>query len=215
MALPTVADVNAQVRSIVADPTPDYLTDAILLPFIQRAYRKAARVLRAAGMRLLVKDSADITVLLSTTKLERSGAGVLYPADLIRPLIVREKPTGATTYSVMSQNTEFFPDGTAAPARQLWDWRGDIIYMPASSVGGVISIRYEADLAALTGNTDPILILDAVDAIALLAACYTAAARDEATQSTAFMQMALEDLATIAASETGIKTARGATFGRQ
>ncbi|MBK9968642.1 MAG: hypothetical protein IPP07_28755 [Holophagales bacterium] len=215
MALPTVADVNAQVRSIVGDPTTDYLTDAILLPYVQRAYRKAARVLRAAGMRLLVKDCTPIAVLTTTSQLDRSGAGILYPADLLRPLVLREKPTASTAYSQMSQQQEPPYDKTAASLRETWDWRADSIFFPQSSSAGTIAIRYEADLPALTGNGSEILILDAVDAVALLAAAYTAQARDETQTSALFKAEAMEDLGLIAASETGIKAARAASFGRQ
>lgn len=215
MALPTVADVNGQVRSIVGDPSTDYLTDAILLPYIQRAYRKAARVLRAAGMRLLVKDCTPIAVLATTTQLDRSGAGVLYPSDLIRPIVVREKPAASTAYTQMSQNQEPFYDKTATLLREVWDWRADSIYFPQSTSAGVIAIRYEAELPALTGNSSEILILDALDAIALIAAAYSAQARDEQTTSALFLQMATEDLGLIASSESGIKAARAATFGRQ
>ena len=215
MALPTVADVNGQVRSIVADSSSDYLDDAILLPYIQRAYRKAARVLRAAGMRLLVKDCAPIAVLTTTSQLDRSGAGVLYPSDLLRPILLREKPAASTEYSQMSQQQEPMYDRTPVLLRQNWDWRADSIFFPQSTSAGVIVIRYEADLPALAGNASEILILDAVDAIALIAAAYTAQARDEVQTSAAFMQMGVEDLGLIASAETGIKAARAASFGRQ
>lgn len=215
MALPTVADVNVQVRSIVSDPTPDYLSDAILLPLIQRAYRKAARVLRAAGVGLLRKDSADISVPASTVVLERTS-GVQYPSDLLRPLVLREKTTGGTTFTQMSQNhEEFFYDKTAGTLREIWDWWGDQIHIPAASAASTIVIRYEAELPALTGNSSTILIPDGLDAVSLLTACYAAQARDEQTTSGRFMEMALDDLQTIAQAEGGARPARGATFGRQ
>lgn len=217
MALPTVADVNNQVRYIVADTGTDYLTDAYLLPYVQRAYRKASRYLRSAGMRLLVKDSADINIAAIGTSLTR-GTAPMYPSDLLRPLVLREKPTSvppATQYTQMSQNQEVFPDRTATTLREIWDWRNDIIYFPASSVAGVITIRYEAELPALTGNGSEILIPDGMDAVALLAAAYAAQARDEQNNSAAFIKLALEDLDLILGSELGAKTARAATFGRQ
>lgn len=217
MALPTVSDVNGQVRSILADSTPDVFTDAILLPYIQRAYRKAARVLRAAGMRLLIKDSASITVVAATVKLERSGGGTLYPSDLIRPLVLRERLTSTPTagWSQMSQQHELFYDATAATSRKVWDWRSDIIYFPAASASTDIVVRYEAELPSLTGNASEILILDSLDAVSLLAAAYAAQARDEQQMSERFTAMAAEDLQLIAQSETGIMAARAASFGRQ
>lgn len=217
MALPTVADVNGQVRSIVSDPTPDYLTDAILLPYIQRAYRKAARVLRAAGMRLLVKDATVSTVLAVTTHLDRSGTGTLYPSDLIRPLVLRERlsaPAGQA-WSQMSQQQEPLYDRTAVAKREVWDWLSDSIVFPASTGSTDISIRYEADLPALTGNSSEILILDALDAVSLLAAAYASQARDEQNNAAKFIELAMDDLSLIAQSELGVKSARAASWGRQ
>ena len=217
MALPTVADVNSQVKYIVADSAGDYLTDAYLLPYIQRAYRKAARVLRAAGMRLLVKDSSTIVVAAATTSLDRSGAGTLYPADLVRPLVLRERPSSPPggAWSQMSQQQELLYDATAAASRKVWDWRADTIYFPAASASTDIQIRYEAEIPALTGNSSTIAIDDALDAVALLAAAYVVQARDEQQASAKFEALGMEDLQLIAQAETGIKTARAASFGRQ
>ena len=217
MALPTVADVNSQVKYIVADSAGDYLTDAYLLPYIQRAYRKAARVLRAAGMRLLVKDSSTIVVAAATTSLDRSGAGTLYPADLVRPLVLRERPSAPPggAWSQMSQQQELLYDATAAASRKVWDWRADTIYFPAASASTDIQIRYEAEIPALTGNSSTIAIVDALDAVALLAAAYVAQARDEQQASAKFEALGMEDLQLIAQAETGIKAARAASFGRQ
>lgn len=217
MALPTVADVNSQVKYIVADSAGDYLTDAYLLPYIQRAYRKAARVLRAAGMRLLVKESSTIVVAAAATSLDRSGAGTLYPADLVRPLVLRERPSSPPggAWSQMSQQQELLYDATAAASRKVWDWRADTIYFPAASASTDIQIRYEAEIPALTGNSSEIAIVDALDAVALLAAAYVAQARDEQQTSAKFEALGMEDLQLIAQAETGIKTARAASFGRQ
>ena len=218
MALPTVADVNSQVKSIVADSAGDYLTDVYLLPYVQRAYRKAARVLRAAGMRLLVKDSSAIVVTAAVTSLSRSGVGLtLYPSDLIRPLVLRERPSAppGTAWSQMSQQQELFYDKSASAKREIWDWRGDMIYFPAASASTDIVVRYEADLPALTGNSSDILIVDGLDAVALLSAAYAAQARDEQQASAKFIEMAMEDLQLIAQSETGIKAARAASWGKQ
>lgn len=218
MALPTVSDVNGQVRSILADSTPDVFTDAILLPYIQRAYRKAARVLRAAGMKLLVKDSSAIVVTAAVTHLDRSGAGTLYPADLIRPILLRERPSAppGSAWSQMSQNPdEPIYDATAGTKRRVWYWLSDSIYFPAASASTDVVIRYEAELPALSGNSSEILILDGMDAVALLAAAYAAQSRDEQAMSAKFTEMGMEDLQLLAQSEVGIKRARAATFGGQ
>ena len=217
MALPTVLNVNDQVRSIVADTATDVFTDALLLPYVQRAYRKAARVLRAAGMRLLVKDSSTIVVTAAVVKIERSGAGTLYPADLVRPIALRERPSAppGQSWSQMSQQQEPFPDAAATASRKIWDWRVDAIHFPAASASTDIVVRYEAEIPALTGNSSEIIILDALDAVSLLTAAYVAQARDEQQMSAKFEAVGMEDLQLIAQAETGVKTARAASFGRQ
>lgn len=214
MALPTVADANTVVRNLLADTSTDVWTDAVLLPYIQRAYRKAARVLRAAGMGVMRKESAAIAVVAVDVALTR-GVAPLYPADMLRPIELREKPTGDTTYAVMRCQPGFLTDAAATKYREYWDWREDKIVFRASTVAGSIQIQYEADLTALAGNGSTIEIPDALDAVSLLAASYAAASRDEQAMSARYAEIAMEDLAFIAQAESKVRVAQASRYGSQ
>lgn len=214
MALPTVSDANTVIRSLLGDTTTDVWTDAVLLPYITRAYRKAARVLRSYGMGLLRKESTGIAVLAAETALTRTVAPT-FPSDLLRPIEIREKPAGATTYTVMRCQQGFLTDATATASREYWDWREDKIVFRAASGATTLQIQYEAELAALTGNSSTIEIPDALDAVCLLASAYCAQSRDEQNNAAKFFEMAMDDLSNIASAEAAVKVAQASRYGRQ
>lgn len=214
MALPTVADANTVVRSLLGDSSTDVWTDAILLPFIARAYRKCARVLRATGMGVMRKESTAISLLSTDTALTR-GVAPLFPADMLRPIEIREKPTGSTTYTVMRCQQGFLTDAAATPAREYWDWREDKIVFRASTVAATVQLQYEAELTALAGNGSTIEIPDALDAVSLFAAAYVSQSRDEQAISAKYIDMAMDDLSQIAQAEAAVKIAQASRYGSQ
>ena len=214
MALPTVADANTIVRSLLGDSSTDVWTDAILLPYIARGYRKAARVLRAAGMGVLRKESSGIAILSTDTALTR-GVAPMFPSDMLRPIEIREKPAGGTTYTVMRCQQGFLTDAAATSLREYWDWREDKIIFRASTGATTLQVQYEAELAALSGSGSTIEIPDGLDPVSLLAAAYVAQSRDEHSLSAKYIEIAMDDLANIAQAEAAVKLAQASRYGSQ
>lgn len=209
----TVADVHAAVRALVGiGETASVFDDDTLFPYTKIAYRKAARALRGAGMGLFQKQSAEIMVNAGTTAISRSAAPT-YPADLLRPIRMREKPTGSTYFEPMNSSDGFIPDQAAGTSLAIWDWRNDTILTRACTVNSVVQILYEAALAPLAGPASTIVIPDAVDPLAKMVASMVARSRDELNSATEWWNSAMEDLGQIAASEKATKAARGAVWG--
>ena len=223
MSLPLVSDVMTATRALMSDVgaagAGECYTDAILLPFVARGYRYAGRYLRAKGVGIVRKQSAAIAVTSGQTTLTRSpGAAPNFPADMLRPIEVRERPTGGAvgTYKTMRVNDGFFPDQALGTELKIWDWRLDQLITPGSTTSSIdVQIQYEADLPALTTVGDSILIPDSIDALANLAAACAAASRDEQANATALQTMGERDLDLLAASELLIRKAQGARWGGQ
>lgn len=208
----TVATVHATARAILADTGETY-DDDVLFPFTKIAHRKAARALRGAGMGLFQKQSSAITVTAAVTAISRSSAPT-YPSDLLRPIRLREKPTGSTYYQRMNSSDGFLPDQAASTTGlAIWDWRNDTILVPACTINVDVQILYEAELAALTGPSSLIVIPDGIDPMAKMVASMVARSRDEKETAKEWWDEAMEDLAQIAAAEAAAKQARSVEWG--
>jgi hypothetical protein len=210
----TVADVHSAVRALVGvGETNEVFDDETLFPYTKIAYRKAARALRGAGMGLFQKQSSNITVTAGVTAIVRPTGSPSYPADLLRPIRLREKPAGETYFKRMNSSDGFIPDRAAGTSLQIWDWRNDTILVPAASIDSTVQILYEASLAALVDPSSTIAIPDAADPLSKMVASMVARSRDELNSAGAWWTEAMEDLAQIAASEKNTKAARGAAWG--
>ena len=208
----TVADVHSAVRALVGiGETNEVFDDDTLFPYTKIAYRKAARALRAAGMGLFQKQSSNINVVAGISSIGRT-ASPTYPTDLLRPIRLREKPTGSTYFQRMNSSDGFIPDRSPLTSLGIWDWRNDTILLAPASVDSTVQILYEATLVALVDPSSTIVIPDTVDPLAKMVASMVARSREELQSATAWWGEAMEDLAQIAASEKATKTARGSAW---
>lgn len=215
MALPVGTDVTEAARALLTDVDGEVYSDAVLLPFLQRAYRYAARYMRGKGVTLVRKQSAVIAMTIGQTTLTRSpGSAPNYPSDLLRPLQLRERQTGGGgLFTVMKLSEGFLPDQAAQDSFGLWEWRADTIYVPLAKQNRDVQIMYDADLTAITTVNDTLLIPDSTDALAAIVASFAAATRDEQTNSEKLRQLGERDLDLIVASELIARRAHGAQWG--
>ncbi len=212
----TLTNVFDETRAHLADVAAEVWTDGVLLVFAQRAYRTCARYLRSKDMGLFRRQSASITVVSGTSGIGRGTTPAL-PALLLRPIELRESRVITGPWTAMRSSAGFTPEDAASGGPlEIWDWREDQIIFPAhTGVTVYVQILYEYELAALTTGTDPILIPDALDALALMTASFVAKSRDEKGISEMFKAEATADLDLIARAEAAVKKAAGARWGTQ
>ena len=214
MALYVGTDVTEQARALLTDTAGEVYTDAKLFPFLKRAYRYAQRYLRTKEVSLLIKQSSSIALTVGSTTFTRpSGSLPNYPADMLRPLQLREKQTGgAGRFTLMNMANGFLPDQDAQDALGLWVWRNDLITTLGAKQNKDVQILYEADLTALTSVNDTLYIPDSLDPLAAITASFAAATRDEQVNSEKLRQIGERDLDLIAQSEKLLLRAKGATW---
>ena len=71
-----------------------------------------------------------------------TGAAVL-PADMIQPTLLWERTSDPTlNFTEMSLTLHGLPSVPKTPWNDLWDWRGEAIYLPGSTVIWDLRIRY-------------------------------------------------------------------------
>lgn len=221
--VPTLGEIYEIARATLADVAGDVYTDTVLSTFARRACHKTARYLRSRGSSHFRKEATGISALSTTTQLERTaGSGiVIYPADMLRPIELREKLAADTEYKALRCQNGFLPsDVPVGSYRQYWNWINDKIVFPAGSAATTFQLQYEAGFTdptswITTPSSTSIAIPEAGDAIGLLTASYAFASRDERENASAAYQMAMEDLAQIADADVNVATARAARYGGQ
>lgn len=218
MPLPLVSEITVAARVLMGDVSQtstvgEAYPDVILIPFVARAYRYAARYLRAQGVGLFRKESAAILLAVGKTQFNRISPTPLYPSDMLRPIQLREAPASGGTYQIMKLSDGFLPDQPISGTLKIWDWREDELRFPGASVDTNVQIQYESELSVVTAGTDTCLIPDSLDALAALTAAYAALSRDEKDNALALQTMAEKDLDLIAVSEKIARKAAGAAWG--
>ncbi|GAC1632860.1 MAG: hypothetical protein NVS9B14_06710 [Candidatus Acidiferrum sp.] len=180
-------------------------TDAVLMPYLNIAYRKVADALENVGAPSPVRDDVLLTIPAIAgpdaslqVSLTDSTTPQL-PVDLEAPLKLWERPAGS------SQNFFEMVDVTnkgGLPSRfqdqilSVWEWRTDGIYFLGATQDTQIRMRYRAIYADLVDGTSNVLIRKSTNAIAFGAAAVAGGSRGSplAEKWDAASQDALEDL---------------------
>ena len=195
------------------------VTDTQLRDFAQAGYASAARILRASGMGLLRKQSDVIDVAVGKTKFTRAGTevgAVAFPSDMIRPIELRERVHGTTTWATMKSSDGFLPPDNIDATIKVWDWRGDSIVIPDHATSVIeVEIQYEAELDELAYPSDVLLIPDGLDPVSRLAAAFAASALGDGARAAAWKAEATSDLTLISDAEAKVKRAAASRWGRQ
>jgi hypothetical protein len=161
-------------------------TDPVLIPYVNSAYRTVRRGLSMAGMPLFVQDET----LLVITKLAAVDPSVQVqlgdstlpqlPVDLLEPDKIWERLNGST--DDFSEMTDLTAHGGLASVPQgstlgYWEWRTDGIFFAGALNDQQIRLKYKRLLTDLVDGTSSVLIPDATDCIAFMAAAEAALAR--------------------------------------
>ena len=210
-----VSDVNTRVRSLVGDLAGSVYSDAVLLPYVNSAYEEVATAMRSANVSIFKRTSSAIAIASGTKLLGRTGGATQYPSDMIRPLELVERVSGSGLYVRMSQSDGVMEDRAATTLMQEWDWRDDTLYFPGASGNVQVIIEYEADLAALSGNSSPLLIQNCLNAVAYTVAAAGTRIRDGAEAAGLFQAKADAEVKRLIDSEAGSKIAMGGRWGPQ
>jgi hypothetical protein len=180
--LSTTSDAQALARSYLNDAdvaAGDVFLDAVLLPFVQSAYRHLQRQLAENGVATMVKESV-LTVGASVIVISNTGTTPTLPTGFIVPFSCREKPTGSTEkYQRMSKHVNGLPDVDQTPNLKRWEWRDNSIHLVGATRSIDMLVRHEQQLTDLTqsGGDATVLINGAEEALALRTAAMAARSR--------------------------------------
>ncbi len=187
-AFPVVSQITPLVRALLNDVPGNVFSDAVLLPYLQMAYRRVAKALGNIKSSVFIKDNvllvvaavaaADASVQVAIT--DATAAPNQLPTDLLVPLKVWERQNGSTdNFQEMTELTDTGGLPSQPQGQQLiyWEWRGDGLYFLGATVDTQIRIRYQAVPADVTGAASSVLLRNGQNSFALLTAALAAGAR--------------------------------------
>lgn len=173
----------------------DVFLDAVLLPFVQSAYRDLQRRLAENGVSVLIFET-DLDLATNVTVID-SGSTPALPTGFIVPHSLREKPTsGSNKFQAMAKHVNGMPDIDPVDFLRIWEWRQGGIQMIGANTLVTVKVRYEKQLTDLTqsGNDATIQINGAEEALALRTALFAARSRGSRAGSSDLMQEYLSEV---------------------
>ena len=184
----TAGQITSLVRSLLNDAQGNLFTDAVLLPYVNSAYRKMQRALGNAGGSGFLTEIATLIVTAVTTPDASLQVSITdstpppnqLPTDLLVPDKLWERPNGSTDdFLEMVDLTQHggLPSRIQDVTLSVWEWRADGIYFLGATQDTQIRLRYLKAYPDLTDATSPVLVRNAQEAIAYAAAALAAWAR--------------------------------------
>ncbi|HLW83365.1 MAG TPA: hypothetical protein VKS20_15105 [Candidatus Acidoferrales bacterium] len=181
-------------RSLANDAAGAVFSDAVLLPFLNSAYRALQRELAESGVSVLVSQ-ADLDMPLTngvTNNIISDVTTPQLPTDLLAPHQLFEQATGSSDiFTPMEKITGGLPNFQPGARLRMWEWREDAIQLVGATQETTVRIRYEKSLPAIVLGADPLQIRSSIDPLAYAVAAM--AARSRGAQALAADMFALAE----------------------
>lgn len=150
------SDVFDGARSpFLNDLATNLYTNTILLPHLKTANEELEQILMIFGAPVQRVVSAAVPIPSGTTSLIIGG---LLPADFLLPLSLHERTTGDTAQSWVEMVPKDFEPENQIPTTmfKFYSFRNNGIYFPAATVNRDILLKYDRQLAVITGPNSPV-----------------------------------------------------------
>lgn len=181
-------------RSLANDASGVVFSDAVLMPFLNSAYRALQRQLAESGVSVLIAQAdLDLPVTNGVTPTSLSDVSTpQLPTDLLAPHQLWEQATGSSDiFAPMEKITGGLPNFQPSACLRMWEWRTDTIQFLGATQEITVRLRYEKSLPAIVLGTDPIQIRSSLDPLAYAVAGM--AARSRGAQALAADMFALAE----------------------
>lgn len=203
----TFAQILTLIQALLNDAAGNYFTSTVILPYANSAYRKVQRALENVSAASFITD--DVLVVVSAVAQTDPSAQVSItdataspnqlPPDLLVPMKLWERANNSgDDFVEMTDMTDRggLPSEPQGQMLRFWEWRTDGLYFIGATQDMQIRLRYRKAYPDLSDGTSAILIRNAQEPIAYLAAAMAGAARGSplAEKYDAAGMDALEDL---------------------
>jgi hypothetical protein len=152
--------VMALAAAQLNDANQSTYVNAVLLPHLKNAFKRLSSEFNVHDLKYTEEVSADLSVGIGVVALVYGGSPAL-PADLIQPIQLWEKASGASTtlYEPMDE-VEVLSIRDQDDELLEWNWReGEIKFVGATTVRDV-RILYEKLMAQVSTENTSIALID-------------------------------------------------------
>jgi len=197
----TAGQITSLARSLLNDAAGNLFTDAVLLPFANSAYRKVQRALANIGSGSFLSDNALLVVPAVAqvdASLQVSVTDATAPPNQLPEKLWERVNLSSDDFVEMVDLTghDGLPSQPQAATLRYWEWRADGLYFLGATQDTQLRLRYQKSYPDLSDASSPVLVRNAQEAIAYMAAAMAGAARGapQAARWDAAGADALEDL---------------------
>ena len=182
-------------RSIVNDASGQVFTDAVLMPFLNSAYRTLQRELAENGVTVLEAQldlDLPLTDGLTPTEISDTSSPQL-PSDCLAPHTLAEMATGTTDLFIsMEKITAGLPNFQPGGYLRMWEWLEDKVNLIGATQAITVRLRYEKVLPVLCAGTDPVQIRSSIDPLGYGTAAMAARSRGQRALAVDLMSAAAD-----------------------
>lgn len=145
--------VFAESQALLNDVAKSIWTDAVLLPFLQKAHRELQVLIWENGLDVIKEITTVIEVAANATSL-----GASLPTDLLEPKTLQERVNGSTSENDWRDVPEADPLPRISPtvSIQYWNWREEVIEFIAPTTDREVKLRYFKGLTVPIESSSPI-----------------------------------------------------------
>jgi len=136
-----VSEVVADAAALMNDVPRAIWTDAVLLPYYQKAHRELVEVLENHSVPILKETSALTTVVAAATSITTI-------TDIRVPLKLWERASGSTDLFGSMTETEWEPEIDLTSELRYWSWRENVIVFPGATTDRQVKLQYIKTLDA-------------------------------------------------------------------
>lgn len=168
----TPSEIMLEAAGVFLNDTPRSLfTDAVLLPFLKRAFKDLLLELDKKGISQTSEVSAAITIPASTTSM--TTAGVL-PADFISPTKIEERRNGSSDLYTPMVEKDWESNILQTESLRYWAFREDDIKFPGATTIRQILLYYRKGLTVPVVLTNPLGLVNVENYLSAQTAGYAA-----------------------------------------
>ena len=143
----TATEIYTQARALLNDTGAQIYTNAVLLPFLQKAHLELVQKLQLNGANVLSEVSAVIDVTAGAVTLT-------LPTDFIRPVSLEERLDGSNAEFEPMFERDWEPgDVTQDTELTYWAFREQEIKFLGATTNREVRLRYVKALPTITGDS--------------------------------------------------------------
>lgn len=142
----------------------DIYTDAVLLPFAQKAYRKVQERMRQAGSKTTTSEVIILNFPVGATSLTDSTHPQL-PVDFLAPRTLEERITGNPFFNPPMQPVDQIPSIAQGGYNGCYAWFEDGLYFIGATNELDLRLRYYVAFPAITDASSVLTIRGCLDAV--------------------------------------------------